>query len=277
MLNIGSHLSIQKGYHHIGKQALKLGADTFQFFTRNPRGGKSKKLDMDDVAGLEKMVSEGKIRNILAHAPYTLNMASANEKTREFASQVFRDDLDIINKIPCSLYNFHPGSYTSDSVETGTERITGIINANLKEEDDVFVLLETMSGKGTEIGRSFEELKNIIDGVFLKEKIGVCLDTCHVYCAGYDIVNDLDGVLERFDDVIGIERLMAVHLNDTKNDFKTFKDRHEKIGEGFIGIDAFERIINNRHLKNLPFFLETPNEPEGYRKEIQMLRERYEE
>ena len=275
MLNIGPHLSISKGYEHMGKEALSLGADTFQFFTRNPRGGKAKAIDPEDVKGLVKLVEEGKIRNILAHAPYTLNMAGAKEGTREFAKEVFRKDLDIMNMIPCSLYNFHPGSYTKDTLKIGTERIISTINGQLKKDDDVTVLLETMSGKGTEIGRSFEELKTIIDEIDLKHKMGVCLDTCHVFCAGYDIKNNLDGVLDEFDRVLGMERLKAVHLNDTKNDFKTFKDRHEKIGKGFLGLDAFINVINHEKLKNLPFFLETPNELDGYRDEIKLLRGHY--
>ena len=275
MLNIGSHLSVAKGYEHMGKEALEIGADTFQFFTRNPRGGRARKLDEADVKALTAMVEKGDIRNILAHAPYTLNMASAKENTRQFASEVFRGDLDIMNRLPATLYNFHPGSYTTDTAEIGTERIINTVNLNLREDDDVTVLLETMSGKGTEIGRSFEELKTIIDGIELSDKIGVCLDTCHVYCAGYDIVNDLDGVLEEFDRIIGLERLKAIHLNDTKNDFATNKDRHEKIGEGYIGLDAMIRIINHEALRDLPFFLETPNELDGYRREIEILRDGY--
>lgn len=202
-------------------------------------------------------------------------MASNNESTREFASEIFRKDLDILNEIPCNLYNFHPGSYTKDTLEIGTSRIVDILNSQIKEDDDTFILLETMSGKGSEIGRSFEELKEIIDRVNLKDKMGVCFDTCHVYCAGYDIVNDLDSVMTEFDKVIGLDRLKAIHLNDTQNDFNTNKDRHAKIGEGFIGNEAIIRFINHETIRNLPILLETPNELDGYRKEIEFLRDNY--
>ncbi len=275
MLNIGAHISIAGGYENAAKNAFDIGANTFQFFTRNPRGGKARALDRDDIEKTEKFFEENGIKNILAHAPYTLNMASNNESTREFASEIFRKDLDILNEIPCNLYNFHPGSYTKDTLEIGTSRIVDILNSQIKEDDDTFILLETMSGKGSEIGRSFEELKEIIDRVNLKDKMGVCFDTCHVYCAGYDIVNDLDSVMTEFDKVIGLDRLKAIHLNDTQNDFNTNKDRHAKIGEGFIGNEAIIRFINHETIRNLPILLETPNELDGYRKEIEFLRDNY--
>lgn len=275
MLNIGPHISIAKGYENAGKEALKINANTFQFFTRNPRGGKSKELNFDDIDNLDKIIKENNFAPILAHAPYTLNMASAKEEVRQGAKEIFRNDLDIMNKIPSKLYNFHPGSYTTDSLEIGIERIATILNECIKKDDDTFILLETMSGKGSEIGRSFEELREIIDRVELKEKMGVCLDTCHVYCAGYDIVNDLDGVLTQFDKIIGLNRLKAIHLNDTQNDFNTNKDRHAKIGEGFIKLQPIINFINHPALKDLPFFLETPNDMNGYQKEIEILRDNY--
>lgn len=277
MLNIGPHISIAKGYKKAGEEALKINANTFQFFTRNPRGGKSKELNKEDVNALKKIIEENNFAPILAHAPYTLNMASAKEEVREAAKEIFRMDLDIMNMIPSKLYNFHPGSYTTDNVEIGIKRITDILNECIKEDDDTFILLETMSGKGSEIGRSFEELREIIDRVDLKDKMGVCLDTCHVYCAGYDIVNDLDKVLTDFDKIIGLERLKAIHLNDTQNDFNTNKDRHAKIGEGFLKLEPIIRFINHPALKHLPFFLETPNDMAGYKKEIELLRENYTE
>ncbi|WP_290772455.1 deoxyribonuclease IV [Anaerofustis sp.] len=275
MLNIGPHISIAKGYEAAGKEALKINANTFQFFTRNPRGGKSKELDPDDVRKLEEIIKNNDFAPILAHAPYTLNMASAKDEVRQGAKEIFRNDLDIMNKIPSNLYNFHPGSYTTDSLEIGIERIASILNECIREDDDTYILLETMSGKGSEIGRSFEELREIIDRVHLKDKMGVCLDTCHVYCAGYDIVNDLDGVITKFDKIIGLNRLKAIHLNDTQNDFKTFKDRHAKIGEGFIKLNPIINLINHPALNKLPFYLETPNDAEGYKYEIELLRKNY--
>lgn len=272
MLHIGCHLSASKGFYNMGKEALKINADTFQFFTRNPRGSKAKDIDPADVQKLLDLLKENNFATLLAHAPYTLNACSANESTREFAVQTIADDLKRMEYIPNSMYNFHPGSHTGQGAETGIEQIAEMLNTVLTEEMTTTVLLETMAGKGTEVGRSFEEIRSIIDRVELNEKLGVCMDTCHVYDAGYDIVNNLDGVLEEFDKIIGLDRLKAIHLNDSKNPFESHKDRHEKIGEGSIGIEAITRIINHPKLKHLPFYLETPNELDGYAKEIDILR-----
>lgn len=275
MLTIGAHLSASKGYTAMLRQAQEIGANTFQFFTRNPRGGSAKEIDEKDVKTfLTLMKSEG-FPVILAHAPYTLNCCSAKPETREFALNTFADDLKRMEYTPHQLYNFHPGSHTGQGVEAGVEQIAEILNKVLFENMTTTVLLETMAGKGSEVGKTFQELKAIIDRVELDDKMGVCLDTCHVSDAGYDIVNNLDGVLEDFDKIIGIDRLKAVHLNDSKNPPNSHKDRHEKIGDGFIGIDAFERIINHPALRNLPFFLETPNELDGYAKEISILKSLY--
>lgn len=275
MLHIGCHLSSSKGFYNMGKDALKINADTFQFFTRNPRGSKAKDIDPADVQKLLDLLKENNFVTLLAHAPYTLNACSANESTREFAVQTIADDLLRMEYIPNSMYNFHPGSHTGQGAETGIEQIAEMLNFVLKPEQTTTVLLETMAGKGTEVGRSFEEIRSIIDRVKLNDKLGVCMDTCHVYDAGYDIVNDLDGVLEEFDKIIGLERLKAIHLNDSKNPFESHKDRHEKIGEGSIGLEAITRIINHPKLKHLPFYLETPNELPGYAKEIDILRSAY--
>ncbi len=275
MLTIGAHLSASKGYTAMLRQAQEIGANTFQFFTRNPRGGSAKEIDEKDVKTfLSLMKSEG-FPVILAHAPYTLNCCSAKPETREFALNTFADDLKRMEYTPHQLYNFHPGSHTGQGVEAGVEQIAEILNKVLFENMTTTVLLETMAGKGSEVGKTFQELKAIIDRVELDDKMGVCLDTCHVSDGGYDIVNNLDGVLEDFDKIIGIDRLKAVHLNDSKNPPNSHKDRHEKIGDGFIGIDAFERIINHPALRNLPFFLETPNELDGYTKEISILKSLY--
>ena len=275
MLNIGCHLSVSKGFKNMGDEALSIGANTFQFFTRNPRGGKAKDLDDKDIQAFLKLAEENKFAKLLAHAPYTLNACAADESKREFAIQTFEDDLRRLQKVPNNLYNFHPGSHVKQGVDVGIEYIADMINKALKPEHTTTVLLETMAGKGTEIGRSFEELRSIIDRVELKDKMGVCLDTCHVFDAGYDIVNDLDGVLEEFDRVIGIDRLKAIHLNDSVHGFESKKDRHAKIGEGKIGLEAITRIINHPKLRNLPFLLETPNELEGYSKEIELLKSVY--
>lgn len=271
-MHIGCHLSASKGFYHMGKEALSIGADTFQFFTRNPRGSKAKDIDPEDVEKFLNFARENSFTTLLAHAPYTLNACSSTESTRQFALETIEDDLKRMEYIPGNMYNFHPGSHTGQGAETGIEQIAEMLNKVLNENQTTTVLLETMAGKGTEVGRSFEELRAIIDRVKLKDKMGVCLDTCHVYDAGYDIVNNLDGVLEEFDRVIGIERLKAIHINDSKNPFESHKDRHEKIGEGSLGLDAFVRIINHPQLKNLPFFLETPNDLDGYAKEIELLR-----
>ncbi|WP_298847299.1 deoxyribonuclease IV [Clostridium sp.] len=275
MLNIGCHLSVAKGYKAMGEDALSIGANTFQFFTRNPRGSKAKNIDPNDVAELLEIIKENKFATILAHAPYTLNACSADTKTRDFANMIMEDDLKRMEFFPNSFYNFHPGSHVKQGTQIGIEYIINMLNSILKPEQTTTVLLETMAGKGTEIGRTFEELKQILDGVTLASKMGVCLDTCHVYDAGYDIVNNLDGVIEDFDKIIGLDKLYAIHLNDSKNPFESHKDRHETIGEGFIGIEAITRIINHPKLRHLPFYLETPNELEGHAKEIKILREVY--
>jgi deoxyribonuclease-4 len=256
----------------MGKDALKIGANVFQFFTRNPRGSKAKDIDPKDVDKLLNIMKENNFGKLLAHAPYTLNPCSDKKETREFARMVMEDDLNRMEYLPHNYYNFHPGSHVGQGVDAGIEYIVDMLNDILKPENTTTILLETMAGKGTEIGRSFEELKRIIDGVELKDKLGVCLDTCHIYDAGYDIVNDLDGVLEKFDKVIGLNRLYAIHLNDTKNPFCSHKDRHEKIGEGCLGLETMSNIINHPKLKGLPFYLETPNELEGYAKEIEILK-----
>lgn len=272
MFKIGCHLSASKGFLSMGKEALRLNADTFQFFTRNPRGGKAKAIDEKDVAKFLELAKENNFAKILAHAPYTLNACSADERTREFALEVMIDDLARMEYVPGNLYNFHPGSHVGQGVEVGIDFITKQLNQVLKPDMTTTVLLETMAGKGTEVGRSFEELREIIDRVELKDKMGVCLDTCHVHDAGYDIVNDLDGVLTTFDRVIGLDRLHAIHLNDSMNPFNSHKDRHQKIGEGSLGIEAITRIINHPALRDLPFYLETPNDNDGYAAEIALLR-----
>ncbi len=273
MLHIGCHLSSSKGYLNMGETAKSIGADTFQFFTRNPRGGAAKAIDPDDVKAFIAFAEENNFAKIVAHAPYTLNPCSDKEATREFALNTMADDLARMEYTPNQLYNFHPGSHVGQGVDLGIELIAKQLNAVLKPDMTTTVLLETMAGKGSEIGRSFEELKEIIDRTELKDKLGVCLDTCHVYDAGYDIVNNLDGVLDDFDRVIGLDRLKAVHVNDSKNPFESHKDRHEKIGDGALGFDAIARIVNNSRLKGLPFILETPNELDGYAREICILRE----
>lgn len=275
MLTIGAHLSASKGYTAMLKQAQEIGANTFQFFTRNPRGGSAKAIDPKDVDTFLELMKSEDFPVILAHAPYTLNCCSAKPETREFALNTFADDLKRMEYTPNQLYNFHPGSHVGQGEEAGIEQIAEILNKVLFPEMTTTVLLETMAGKGTEMGRSFEELRAIIDRVELSGKMGVCLDTCHVHDGGYDIVNDLDGVLSEFDRVIGLDKLKAIHLNDSKNPIGAHKDRHEKIGKGYIGLAAFERIINHPSLKKLPFFLETPNELDGYAKEIEILRNLY--
>lgn len=275
MLNIGSHISSSKGYYAMGKQAVKLGANTFAFFTRNPRGGKAKEIDEADVAKYLEIAQEQDFAKIVAHAPYTLNGCSADEGLRKFAKDTMADDLRRMEYTPGNYYNFHPGSHVKQGVEIGIDYIAQMLNEILKPEQNTIVLLETMAGKGSEVGRTFEELKEIIDKVELSDKLGVCLDTCHVWDAGYDIVNDLDGVIAHFDSVIGLDRLRAIHLNDSQNPFESHKDRHAKIGEGSIGIEAFGRIINHPALCGLPFVLETPNDDEGWAKEIAMLREMF--
>lgn len=275
MLNIGCHLSTSKGFYNMGKEALSIGANTFQFFTRNPRGGKAKDIDENDIKKLIDLMEQNNFSKILAHAPYTLNACSKDESTREFAYEMMKDDLNRMEYLPNNLYNFHPGSHVKQGVDIGIEFISDLLNKVLRKDQTTKVLLETMAGKGTEVGRNFEEIAEIINRVELKEHMGVCLDTCHIYDAGYDIVNDLDKVIDEFDKIIGLERLHAIHLNDSKNPFNSHKDRHEKIGEGSIGLEAVTRIINHPKLRNIPFFLETPNELDGYAKEISILREAY--
>lgn len=274
MLHIGSHISSAGGYEAMGRQAVKLGADTFAFFTRNPRGGRAKEIDPEDVERYRKLAEEKGFAKIVAHAPYTLNACAAKEDIRRFARETFADDLKRMEYTPGQYYNFHPGSHVGQGAEKGIGLIAEMLNAHLWPEQTTTVLLETMSGKGSEVGRSFEELREILDRVTLSEKMGVCLDTCHVWDAGYDIVQDLDGVLAEFDRVIGLSRLKAIHINDSMNPLGSHKDRHAKIGEGQIGLEAFERIINHPALEGLPFILETPNDDAGWAKEIAMLRER---
>ena len=276
MLNIGCHLSASKGYTHMAKEAISIGGNTFQFFTRNPRGGKAKEVDPKDVESFLNISKENGFAKILAHAPYTINVCSADEGIRKFGKDTMKDDLEKLEFVPGNMYNFHPGSHVGQGTDEGIRLIIEALNEILWKEQSTTVLLETMAGKGSEVGRSFEELKRIIDGVELKEKLGVCLDTCHVYDAGYDIVNNLDKVLDEFDKVIGLDRLKAIHINESKNTFESHKDRHEKIGEGSIGIEAFKRIINHPKLRDLPFYLETPNELDGYEKEIALLKSLYE-
>lgn len=277
MLNIGCHLSSSKGFKNMGENALKIGANTFQFFTRNPRGSKAKDIDQNDVKEFLELAKENNFCKILAHAPYTLNACSADERNREFAIEIMADDLKRMEYLPNNLYNFHPGSHVKQGTEVGIEYISSALNSILKKDQTTKVLLETMSGKGTEVGRNFEEIAEIIKHVELKEHIGVCLDTCHIHDAGYDIVNDLDKVLDKFDNIIGLDKLYAIHLNDSKNPFESHKDRHETIGNGYIGLKAVTNIINHPQLCNLPFFLETPNELDGYKNEIELLKSVYKE
>lgn len=272
MLRIGCHLSSSKGFLHMGKEAVKIGANTFQFFTRNPRGSKAKEIDEKDVAAFLEFSREHGIGQILAHAPYTLNPCSKDEKTREFALLTMEDDLKRMEYIPGNCYNFHPGSHVGQGSQEGIRMIADTLNQILKEEQRTTVLLETMAGKGTEVGRSFEELQAILEKVELKDHMGVCLDTCHVYDAEYDIVEHLDEVLETFDQIIGLQKLKAIHMNDSKNPFGSHKDRHEKIGEGSLGLEAFRRIINHPSVKGIPIYLETPNELDGYAQEIALLK-----
>ncbi|TQI65641.1 deoxyribonuclease IV [Clostridium sp. KNHs216] len=277
MLKIGCHLSVSKGFLAMGKDALTIQANTFQFFTRNPRGSKAKEINPEDVRALLELMKENRFAPILAHAPYTLNACSADERTRSFAMETMEDDLKRMEFLPGNLYNFHPGGHVGQGTEKGIELITVMLNAILKPEQHTAVLLETMAGKGTEVGRTFEELRLILDGVERKEQMGVCLDTCHVFDAGYDIVNGLDDVLNHFDEVIGLDRLRAVHLNDSLNSMGSHKDRHARIGEGKIGLEAITRVINHPALRHLPFYLETPNDLDGYATEIKLLRSVYEE
>ena len=277
MLTIGCHLSSAKGYEAMAKEAEKIEANTFQFFTRNPRGGNAKEIKEEDVRAYGERARKQGITRILAHAPYTLNACSEKESVRDFAFRAMKEDMERMEYTPGNCYNFHPGSHVGQGVETGITLISELLNEILTPSQTTTVLLETMAGKGSEVGRNFEELREILDRVTLSEKMGVCLDTCHVYDGGYDIVGDLDGVLTEFDQVIGLDKLKAIHLNDSMYGFESHKDRHARIGEGKIGLEAITRIINHPALRHLPFYLETPNDLEGYAREISMLREVYKE
>lgn len=275
MLYIGCHLSASKGFLAMGKEAVKIGANTFQFFTRNPRGGAAKAIDEEDIRKYLEFAKENGIGTIVAHAPYTLNACAATPEIRKFAKETMADDLRRMEYIPGNVYNFHPGSHVKQGVDVGIDYIAEMLNEILKKDLNTTVLLETMAGKGSEIGRSFEEIRAILDRVELKEKMGVCLDTCHIFDGGYDIVNNLDGVVKEFDDIIGLEKLKAIHLNDSMNTLGSHKDRHAKIGEGNIGAEALVNVINHPAFKSLPINLETPNELDGYAKEIAFLKSKY--
>ncbi len=277
MLYIGNHTTSSKGYAAMARQMIKNGGNTFAFFTRNPRGGKAKNIDEKDVAKFLELSKKNEFGKIVAHAPYTMNCAAAREDLREFARETMKDDLKRMEYTPGNYYNFHPGSHVGQGSEAGIAKIAEILNDVLTEEQSTTVLLETMAGKGSEVGRSFQEIRAIIDLVDRKDKLGVCLDTCHVWDGGYDIVGNLDGVLKEFDEVIGLGRLKAVHLNDSMNGLGSHKDRHAPIGEGCIGLEALVRVISHPALKGIPFILETPNDDEGWTKEIALLRERYQE
>ncbi|MCI8645875.1 MAG: deoxyribonuclease IV [Firmicutes bacterium] len=272
MLKIGCHLSAAKGYEHMGRDALKIGANTFAFFTRNPRGGKAKAIDEEDAKKLLAMLEEHEFGKLVAHAPYTLNPCSKDEKVRNFAHLAMSEDMERMEYTPGNYYNFHPGSHVGQGVEKGIELIADLLNQILSPQQSTIVLLETMAGKGSEIGGRFEELAAIIDRVELKEKVGVCLDTCHVSDGGYDIISDLDGVLDEFDNVVGLEKLKAMHINDSMNPMGAHKDRHAKIGEGHLGVETIVKVITHPKLRDLPCILETPNELDGYAAEIALLR-----
>lgn len=277
MFWIGCHLSSAKGYLAMGRQAAEIGANVFQFFTRNPRGGSVKPLDMADVEAFLAFSQEKSFGPLLAHAPYTMNLCAAKPELREFARRTIKEDLSRLELLPNVMLNFHPGSHVKQGAETGIALIADALDDILSGGGKTPVLLETMAGKGSEVGRSFEELRAIIDRTEQKERLGVCLDTCHVYDGGYDILQDLDGVLAEFDRIIGLERLRAIHLNDSKNPFASHKDRHEKIGEGSLGLEGLTRVINHPKLRDLPFYLETPNELDGYAREIALLRRQRED
>lgn len=274
-LKIGCHLSSSNGFLSMAKQIIKMNGNTFQFFTRNPRGGQVKPLDKKDIEEYNTFAKNNNIDYIVAHAPYTMNLCSSDPSIRNFAINVFKDDLIRLNDVKNVYYNFHPGSHTGQGVEIGTKFIIDALNQVLNENQNTIVLLETMAGKGSEIGRNFEELKTIIDNVNLSSHIGICLDTCHIHEGGYDIINDLDNVLQEFDKIIGLNKLKAIHLNDSMNKSGAHKDRHQKIGLGEIGLEAIKKIINHPKLKDLPFILETPNDLDGYEKEIKLLQENY--
>ena len=272
-MHIGCHLSSSKGFAAMGRQALELGADTFQFFTRNPRGSRAKDLDTADAAALMDLLAQRRFAPVIAHAPYTLNLCGAREENRAFALETMADDLGRLEHLPGQLYNFHPGSHVGQGTQAGIDLIARGLNALLRPDQSTTVLLETMAGKGSEVGGSFAELRALLDRVELGEKMGVCLDTCHVWDAGYDIAGDLDGVLEEFDRLLGLDKLRAVHLNDSKNPLGSRKDRHACIGEGCIGLEALVRLVRHPALRDLPFCLETPNDLAGYAREIALLRQ----
>ncbi len=272
MFYIGCHLSCAKGFLAMGKDAERIGATTFQFFTRNPRGGSAKALSEEDIRAFLELKKELGLGPLVAHAPYTLNACAADEKIRIFAKNTMEDDLQRLEYVPGNYYNFHPGSHVKQGTETGIRLISEMLNEILRPGLHTTVLLETMAGKGSEVGSRFEELREIIDRTERSDDLGVCLDTCHVWDGGYDIVNDLDGVLTEFDRVIGLKRLKAIHLNDSLNPLGARKDRHAKIGEGHIGLEALARVVNHPALKNLPFCLETPNDLDGYQREIGLLK-----
>ena len=271
-LNLGCHLSVSKGYEHMGREALSIGANTFQFFTRNPRGGSFKPPTDGDINGLVRLMAENDFAPIIAHAPYTFNPCAADEGIRDYTKRVMAEDVRLLDKIPNALYNFHPGCHVSQGVEIGIEKTADTLNTILAESEKTIVLIETMAGKGTEIGKTFEEIREIIDRVENKARVGVCLDTCHVHDGGYNISENPYEVFDKFDKVIGFDKLKAIHLNDSKNVLGAHKDRHEKIGEGSIGLEAMVRIINHPALQGIPFCLETPNELPGYAQEIGVLR-----
>lgn len=275
MLHIGNHLSSSKGYTAMGKEAADLNANTFAFFTRNPRGGKAKDIDPDDVRTFLAFKEEHHIGKLVAHAPYTMNACAAKESLRTFAHDMMADDIKRLEYTPGNYYNFHPGSHVGQGTDIGIEYIASMLNAVLTPEQHTTVLLETMSGKGSEVGRTFEELRAILDRIDLKDKMGICLDTCHIWDGGYDIVNNLDQVLENFDRIIGIDKLCAIHFNDSLNPMGSHKDRHACIGQGTIGLKALTRVINHPSLRTLPFILETPNDHDGYAREIDLLRNAY--
>jgi deoxyribonuclease-4 len=276
MFKIGCHLSASDGYLAMGKSAVSINANVFQFFTRNPRGGAAKAINETDIAAFLALAAEHGISDLLAHAPYTLNACSDKAHIRQFARETMADDLRRLEYLPGSMYNFHPGAHMAQGVETGIDMIAETLNAVLTPGQSTTVLLETMAGKGSEVGGNFGELRAILDKVMLSDKVGVCLDTCHVYDAGYDVAGDLDGVLAEFDRVVGLSRLRAIHLNDSKNPYGSHKDRHEKIGDGSLGVDVLKTVINHPRLRQLPFYLETPNELDGYAQEIALLRGLYE-
>ena len=277
MLYIGNHTSSSKGYAAMGRQIVKNGGNTFAFFTRNPRGGNAKAIDPADVAKFQEIAREHEFGKIVAHAPYTLNACAAKENLRDFARNTFSDDLKRMEATPGNYYNFHPGSHVGQGMEVGIQKIAEVLNAVLTEDQTTTVLLETMSGKGSEVGSHFQELRAIMDLVEKRDKLGICLDTCHVWDGGYDIVNNLEGVLTEFDRIIGLDHLKAIHLNDSLNPLGSHKDRHARIGEGQIGLDALVRVIRHPALEGKPFILETPNDDEGWTREIALLRERYSE